>query len=131
MLLVIVLNFDPPAFRRHILHCPQGLLSKQFEKLIQCDPRLCALSHEPDILLDSPFFERRLCTFSDQDESKCYPYGKLNDSYESVIQAFQDPSSTCAGSVTSARSGIRSPGGVGDIHTPSSGNFGTISHDNI
>ncbi|KAJ1429211.1 hypothetical protein SESBI_08567 [Sesbania bispinosa] len=43
--------------RRHFLQCPQGLLGKHFEKLIQCDPRLNFLSQQPDLVLDSPYFE--------------------------------------------------------------------------
>lgn len=43
--------------RRHFLQCPQGLLGKHFEKLIQCDPRLNFLSQQEDLVLDSPYFE--------------------------------------------------------------------------
>ncbi|CAL0335243.1 unnamed protein product [Lupinus luteus] len=43
--------------RRHYMQCPQGLLGKHFEKLIQCDPRLNFLSQQSDLVLDSPYFE--------------------------------------------------------------------------
>ncbi|OIW08888.1 hypothetical protein TanjilG_05863 [Lupinus angustifolius] len=43
--------------RRHFMQCPQGLLGKHFEKLIQCDPRLNVLSQQSDLVLDSPYFE--------------------------------------------------------------------------
>ncbi|KAK7293932.1 hypothetical protein RJT34_16812 [Clitoria ternatea] len=43
--------------RQHFVQCPQGLLGKHFEKLIQCDPRLNYLSQQPDLVLDSPYFE--------------------------------------------------------------------------
>ncbi|XP_019457001.1 PREDICTED: uncharacterized protein LOC109357474 [Lupinus angustifolius] len=43
--------------RRHFMQCPQGLLGKHFEKLIQCDPRLNFLSQQSDSVLDSPYFE--------------------------------------------------------------------------
>ncbi|XP_061354375.1 uncharacterized protein LOC133299003 [Gastrolobium bilobum] len=43
--------------RRHFLECPQGLLGKHFEKLIQCDPRLNVLSQRSDLVLDCPYFE--------------------------------------------------------------------------
>ncbi|KAL1340303.1 uncharacterized protein [Arachis hypogaea] len=43
--------------RRHFLQCPQGLLGKHFEKLIQCDPRLNYLSQQGEIVLDCPCFE--------------------------------------------------------------------------
>lgn len=51
--------------RRHYLECPQGLLGKHFEKLIQCDPRLNFLSQQPEIILDSPHFESRISVFED------------------------------------------------------------------
>ncbi|XP_016433770.1 uncharacterized protein LOC107760261 isoform X1 [Nicotiana tabacum] len=51
--------------RRHYLQCPQGLLGKHFEKLMQCDPRLNFLSHQAEIKSDSPYFESRLSVFED------------------------------------------------------------------
>lgn len=41
--------------RRHILQCSPSLLSRHFEKLVQCDKRLNQLSQQPDIILDSLF----------------------------------------------------------------------------
>ncbi|XP_027344917.1 uncharacterized protein LOC113857298 isoform X2 [Abrus precatorius] len=43
--------------KRHFLQCPQGLLGKHFEKLVQCDPRLNFLSQQPDLVLETPYFE--------------------------------------------------------------------------
>ncbi|XP_021830090.1 uncharacterized protein LOC110770292 isoform X1 [Prunus avium] len=55
--------------RRHFLQCPQGLLfGKHFEKLIQCDPRLNFLSQQPEIVLESPFFDARVTVSGDPDE---------------------------------------------------------------
>ncbi|KAG9150899.1 hypothetical protein Leryth_003027 [Lithospermum erythrorhizon] len=54
--------------RRHLLQCPQGLLGKHFEKLMQCDPRLHYLSQQPEMKLESPFFEPRLPIFEDPSE---------------------------------------------------------------
>ncbi|KAJ8560641.1 hypothetical protein K7X08_022501 [Anisodus acutangulus] len=51
--------------RRHYLECPQGLLGKHFEKLVQCDPRLNFLSQQAEITLDSPYFESRISVFED------------------------------------------------------------------
>ncbi|KAK4375512.1 hypothetical protein RND71_006189 [Anisodus tanguticus] len=51
--------------RRHYLVCPQGLLGKHFEKLVQCDPRLNFLSQQAEITLDSPYFESRISVFED------------------------------------------------------------------
>ncbi|KAH7867104.1 hypothetical protein Vadar_028868 [Vaccinium darrowii] len=54
--------------RRHFLQCPQGLLGKHFEKLIQCDPRLNFLSQQGEIVLESPYFKPRVSVFDDTDE---------------------------------------------------------------
>ncbi|XP_042415546.1 uncharacterized protein LOC122004776 [Zingiber officinale] len=43
--------------RRHLLQCHQTSLSKNFEKLINCDPHLKLLSQQPDIILESPYFD--------------------------------------------------------------------------
>ncbi|XP_059640421.1 uncharacterized protein LOC132282687 isoform X2 [Cornus florida] len=56
--------------RRHFLQCPQGLLGKHFEKLIQCDPRLNFLSQQADIVLESPYFEPKLSVFDESNEVK-------------------------------------------------------------
>ncbi|KAJ8505505.1 hypothetical protein OPV22_006391 [Ensete ventricosum] len=45
-------NGQASIYRRHLLQCPQGLLSKNFEKLIDCDPRLKSLSQQPDVKED-------------------------------------------------------------------------------
>ncbi|KAJ4718678.1 ATP-dependent DNA helicase [Melia azedarach] len=55
--------------RRHFLICPPGMLGKHFEKLIQCDPRLNFLSQQPEVLLESPYFESRLPAFDEPDVS--------------------------------------------------------------
>ncbi|XP_050232620.1 uncharacterized protein LOC126681197 [Mercurialis annua] len=55
--------------RQHFLQCQQGFMGKHFEKLIQCDPRLNFLSRQPEILLESPYFEQRLSQFCDLNES--------------------------------------------------------------
>ncbi|XP_071712357.1 uncharacterized protein [Rutidosis leptorrhynchoides] len=55
--------------RRHCLQCPQGLLGKHYEKLIQCDPRLNFLSQQAEVTLESPYFEsRRSSVFDDPKE---------------------------------------------------------------
>ncbi|KDP41944.1 hypothetical protein JCGZ_26962 [Jatropha curcas] len=56
-------------YRRHFLQCQQGFLGKHFEKLVQCDPRLNFLSQQPEILLETPYFEQRLPPFGDLNES--------------------------------------------------------------
>ncbi|KAF5202195.1 Atp-dependent dna helicase [Thalictrum thalictroides] len=44
------------VFRRHFLQFPQGVLQKQFEKLLQLDDRLYSLSKKPYPSLDSAYF---------------------------------------------------------------------------
>nr|XP_043615545.1 uncharacterized protein LOC122587440 isoform X2 [Erigeron canadensis] len=55
--------------RRHCLQCPQGLLGKHYEKLIQCDPRLNYLCQQPEVVLESPYFESRRSVFDEPNES--------------------------------------------------------------
>ncbi|WOG90216.1 hypothetical protein DCAR_0209459 [Daucus carota subsp. sativus] len=43
-------------YRQHFLRCPQGVLKKHYERLIQCDMRLKCLSQQPDIVLETPCF---------------------------------------------------------------------------
>ncbi|KAK4783089.1 hypothetical protein SAY86_007463 [Trapa natans] len=71
--------------RQHFLQCPQGVLSKHFEKLIQCDVRLKFLSQQPEILLDSPFFEVQP-GFNNVEDSKSHSFDKKND------KAYMSPS---------------------------------------
>ncbi|KAL7606397.1 uncharacterized protein LOC111892219 [Lactuca sativa] len=59
-------------YRRHCLQCPQGLLGKHYEKLIQCDPRLNFLSQQPEIPLVSPYFESKRSVFDEPNESIGY-----------------------------------------------------------
>lgn len=81
-------------YRQHFLQCPQGLLNKHFEKLIQCDTRLCFLSRRPEIVLDSPYFEPRPSIFEDQEESK----GHVGSSI-SGFQAVASPSASQSSSL--------------------------------
>ncbi|KAL8256833.1 hypothetical protein R6Q59_028874 [Mikania micrantha] len=55
--------------KRHILQCPQGLLGKHYEKLIQCDPRLNFLSQQKELALESPYFEKRRSVLDEPNES--------------------------------------------------------------
>jgi len=88
--------------RRHFLQCPSTLLSKNFEKLIQCDQRLYQLSHQPEIILDSPLFEPRCSIFEDPVESKCTGFTNLKDEHE-ALPGYSGSLSPCAGSSVSAK----------------------------
>ncbi|XP_020534747.2 uncharacterized protein LOC110009404 [Jatropha curcas] len=76
--------------RTHFLQFPQGILKAQFEKLIQCDMRLRLLSQQPEIVLDSPYFEHHSSVSEDQDEAK-------GQDIDQVISDFQDLASPSAG----------------------------------
>ncbi|KAJ6849823.1 uncharacterized protein M6B38_267025 [Iris pallida] len=95
--------------RRHHLQCPQGLLSKHVEKLIQCDPRLHSLSLQPEIVLDSPYFEPRSSVFEDQAESKCHAFDDLKDGYGSKTSGFSDHGLPCGAPSTSTKNDLRFP----------------------
>ncbi|XP_050374268.1 uncharacterized protein LOC126791821 [Argentina anserina] len=82
--------------RQHFLECPQELLNKHFEKLIQCDSRLCFLSQQPETVLDSPYFELRPSVFEDQGEDKGHGFDQLASSKGSPIFGFQDLASPSA-----------------------------------
>ncbi|XWS19173.1 hypothetical protein CRYUN_Cryun32bG0109200 [Craigia yunnanensis] len=114
--------------RQHFLQCPQGLLGKHFEKLIQCDPRLNFLSRQPEILLESPYFEPRISGFNDSNEAG---HGiELKSEEGPTIFGLQDPSSPSAGQSSSCKNeqdfsgraaenicqGTPSPSSVMDTH---------------
>lgn len=82
-------------YRQHFLQCPQGLLNKHFEKLIQCDMRLNFLSQQPEIVLDSPYFEPRSSVFEDPEESKDHSFDQV-DSRRASVSGFQDVASPTA-----------------------------------
>ncbi|XP_021277330.1 uncharacterized protein LOC110411473 [Herrania umbratica] len=82
--------------RQHFLQCPQGLLNKHFEKLIQCDMRLNCLSRQPEIILDSPYFESRTSVFEDPDEPKGQGFGQGETGKGSTSSGFQNIASPAA-----------------------------------
>ncbi|XP_040248895.1 uncharacterized protein [Aegilops tauschii subsp. strangulata] len=55
--------------RRHVLRCSSSVLSRNFEKLIQCDERLNELSRQPIIMSDSPFIGNISSIFGNPNES--------------------------------------------------------------
>ncbi|KAJ0965809.1 hypothetical protein J5N97_026947 [Dioscorea zingiberensis] len=95
--------------RRHFLQCPQGLLSKHFEKLIQCDPRLYSLSQKPEIIIESPYFEPRCSVFEDPDDSKCHPFDSMDDDIKPTFSGFHKPGSPSDMPSTSNKSKPRDP----------------------
>jgi len=65
-------------------------MNKHFEKLVQCDHRLFHLSRQPEIAIDSPYFDARQSIFEDPSESKGHPFGNLNLSTGPSISGTQN-----------------------------------------
>ncbi|PWZ26454.1 hypothetical protein Zm00014a_019102 [Zea mays] len=82
--------------RRHILRCPSSLLSRNFEKLIQCDQRLRELSQQPAAILQNPGFEPKRSIFQNPNESKdCLDIGGLKFEHnKATLPKFTAPLST-------------------------------------
>lgn len=112
----------PKICRWHFLQCPSTLLSKNFEKLIQCDQRLNQLSLQPDIILDSPVFEPRCSIFEDPVESKCTSFANLKDEHE-TLPVYSGSMSPHAGSSMSANNEANdSIGMAAEFLPPTAGN---------
>ena len=69
---------------------PNGLLNKHFEKLIQCDMRLNFLSRQPEIILNSPYFESHSSAFDASNESKNHGLDQRETSRGPSISIFED-----------------------------------------
>ncbi|KAI7731853.1 hypothetical protein M8C21_032217 [Ambrosia artemisiifolia] len=95
--------------RRHYLQCPQGLLGKHFEKLIQCDPRLNFLSQQPEIELESPYFEPRKSLFDEPNESKEYDLSKEGRPGPTIFD--RQRTASPSGGQASSRSELHEPSG--------------------
>lgn len=119
--------------RQHFLQCPQGLLTKHFEKLIQCDMRLNFLSQQPEIVLDSPYFEQRSSVFEDTEESKDHSFDQV-DSRRASVSGFQDVASPTATQSSSLKieqkqdsAGLLSENRLREAPSPSSGTMASLS----
>ncbi|KAK6151544.1 hypothetical protein DH2020_014179 [Rehmannia glutinosa] len=56
--------------RQHYLQGPPDALIKHYEKLIQCDTRLSILSRQPEIVMESRYFESEASVLENSEESK-------------------------------------------------------------
>ncbi|CAN6279746.1 unnamed protein product [Urochloa humidicola] len=80
--------------RRHTLQCQSSLLSKNLEKLVQCDQRLYELSQQPDAILETPDFEPRHSIFENPNDSKdCVGFNGMKYEQETSLPKFSDPAS--------------------------------------
>ncbi|XP_078170942.1 uncharacterized protein LOC144565152 isoform X1 [Carex rostrata] len=68
--------------RRHYLECQQGFMSRHFEKLIRCDPRLSELIQQPIMNLDNPFFEQKPSIFEEGDKFDSMSFTNFRDAYQ-------------------------------------------------
>ncbi|KAK7354265.1 hypothetical protein VNO80_19724 [Phaseolus coccineus] len=97
--------------RLHFLQCPQGLLAKHFEKLIQCDMRLNFLSQQPEIILESPHFDQQPAAFEDPDNSKDRDQNQVSGKGSST-SCFQDSGSPVASMSSSFKIEHNDPPGI-------------------
>lgn len=86
------------VYRQHFLQCPNGLLNKHFEKLIQCDSRLNFLSRQPEIVLGSPYFEPRASTFTTLEHASICGLEQAENDNQSLLSTFPDVVSSSASS---------------------------------
>ncbi|KAG6505579.1 hypothetical protein ZIOFF_037942 [Zingiber officinale] len=116
-----------PLGRRHLLQCSQTLLSKNFEKLIDCDPRLKLLSQQPETILESPYFDPQFSVYEDQDDSNHFQ-DVIKDNCGTTFSGFCEPGSPCATSSISNKTETRDSFGrtpdfdSQDTPSPCSGN---------
>lgn len=87
--------------RKHFLQVPPGLLNKHFEKLIQCDMRLSFLSRQPEIKLDSPYFDAQPSIFDDSNECKNYSVNQRETSRGPSTSIFEDVGTPSASQTSS------------------------------
>ncbi|KAH0894868.1 hypothetical protein HID58_057297 [Brassica napus] len=91
------------TYRKHFLQCAEGIMNKHLEKLVQCDHRLLYLSREPEIIMDSPFFDGRQSIFEDPNDSKGYPFGNFNLSTGPSVSGTQNLASPVGAQSSSER----------------------------
>ncbi|KAG6523579.1 hypothetical protein ZIOFF_013440 [Zingiber officinale] len=91
-------NGEACIHKRHLLQCPQTLLSKNFAKLIYCDPHLKLLSQQPDIILESSYFNPQYSVLEHQSDSKSHINDtETQDSFERTLDFdSQDTPSPCS-----------------------------------
>ncbi|KAK3032239.1 hypothetical protein RJ639_035532 [Escallonia herrerae] len=117
-------NGQASTHRQHVLHCPQGVLNKHFEKLIQCDMRLNFLSQQLEIVMDSPYFVAKAPLFEGSDDMKAHGFIQLENARAPRI--FKDSPLPCVTQPSGLK--IEHPGPVGitsgqllqEVRSPSS-----------
>ncbi|XP_015082632.1 uncharacterized protein LOC107026242 [Solanum pennellii] len=82
--------------RQHFLQCPVGVLNKHYEKLIQCDVRLNSLSKQPELALESPYFDTKATVFENLDELNDHGLDPVGSGKGSPLSSIQDAASPAA-----------------------------------
>ncbi|KAG6527410.1 hypothetical protein ZIOFF_009509 [Zingiber officinale] len=78
-------------------------LSKNFEILINCDAQLKLLSQQPDIILESPYFNPQYSVLEDQSDSKSHINDFIKDDSRTNFSGFYEPGPPCTTSSISNR----------------------------
>ncbi|XP_059287839.1 uncharacterized protein LOC132041081 [Lycium ferocissimum] len=82
--------------RQHFLQCAPGVLNKHYEKLIQCDVRLNFLSQQPELALESPYFDKKATVFENLDELNAHGLDPVDSGKGSPLSSIQDAASPAA-----------------------------------
>ncbi|XP_073273907.1 uncharacterized protein [Primulina huaijiensis] len=88
-------------YRQHYLQCSPGVLNKHYEKLIQCDARLCILSQQPEIVMDSPYFDSQVSGLENSEECKSEVCNDTPTVVEGSPSVFQDVAPAAAAPLAS------------------------------
>ena len=121
--------------RQHFLQCKQGLLNKHYDKLIQCDLRLNLVTRQPQMGLDSPYFEAQGSVLKDPVESEAQEVGQLEMAKRSPIPSFKDVESPSTAQSCSFTSEEQNSAGLMSEHlssqapSPSSGTTLSLRFD--
>ncbi|KAG6421457.1 hypothetical protein SASPL_118010 [Salvia splendens] len=118
-----------PPWRQHFLECPQGLLGKHFEKLIQCDPRLNFLSQQGETKLESPYFEPRIPVIDDQSENN--NEFDLNREGSPSFFTLQDTASPSGPKTSSSKNDVDVLGRHSESYTRETPSPSSALHDSI
>lgn len=121
--------------RQHFLQCPPGVLNKHYEKLIQCDVRLNFLSQQPELVVESPYFDTKATVFENLDELKGHGLDPVGSGKGSPLSSIQDAASPAA--ALSSSVSFEQPDLLGaaperlsrDAPSPSSDNSNSVGYD--
>ncbi|KAG6527407.1 hypothetical protein ZIOFF_009506 [Zingiber officinale] len=97
----------PSLFFRAADPQPRKHTPKNFEKLIDYDSHLKQLSQQPDIILESPYFNLQYSVLKDQSDFKSHINDFIKDDSRTTISGFYEPGPPCATSSISNKTETR------------------------